>query len=181
MSEKVFVSEENEDVWKEWFKEARKQTLETLPEFIRHMMEDYRFDYGTAVHAIAACSVGAAWAGAEAEGITGFQAGCVMWDFVRYWNHSTNKCGMKLVDYDKMLYPQYEETYEKVLSKDTWEAIQNRAKELLNETLKGILCGDGTREHPIDKHEIHPDVIDHWKSIVDGKVPFGYTVSENLW
>jgi len=171
MSEKVFVSEENEDVWKEWFKEARKQTLETLPEFIRHVMEDYRFDYGTAVHAIAACSVGAAWAGAEAEGITGFQAGCVMWDFVRYWNHSTNKCGMKLIDYDKMLYPQYEEKYEKVLSKDTWETIQNRAKELLAE-----LEGNSGNNAPV-----HPDVIAHWKSIVDGKVPFGYTVSENLW
>ena len=59
MAEKIVVTEEMRPE-KEWFAEAGKQTVETLPAFINHLMGDYEHDYGTVVHAISACAVAAA-------------------------------------------------------------------------------------------------------------------------
>lgn len=146
----------------EWFSQAAKQTLKTLPDFINHIMNDYFHDYGTACHAVAACALAAAWAANDKEGLTGFQAGFVMWDFVKQWNNKGNKCGMRLVDYDKMLYPQYEDEFGKRISADVWHRIQAEAKKNLEER----------------EYFVHPAVKAHWESIVKGEVPFGYKVSD---
>ena len=150
---------------KEWYAQAKNQTLETLPGFISHIMNDYGHDYGTVCHAIGACALAAAWAAnneaGACGGITGFQAGFVMWEFVRQWSFSDNKCGMRILDYDRMLYPQYDDVFEKTISPDVWSALQKEAKERLERN-----------------HDAHDRVIDHWKSIAEGKVPFGYTVKE---
>lgn len=151
---------------KEWFADAHKQTLETLPEFMRHVMNDYEHDYGTVCHAVAACAIAAAWAANNADGarggITGFQAGFVMWDFIRQWSYPSVKTTMRILNYDDMLYPQYEYKYQKTIDSDTWKLLQKAAKKNLEE-----------------KDYAHKDVVDHWKSIVDGNVPFGYTVKED--
>lgn len=148
---------------KEWFAEAKKQTLETLPAFINHVMNDYAHDYGTVCHAISACAIAAAWAANECDGacggITGFQAGFVMWDFVKEWSYPRNKTALKIINYDDMLYPQYEHKFQKTMSKGMWELIQSEAKKKLELT-----------EHA------HPNVVAHWKSIVEGQIPFGYTI-----
>ena len=163
---KIAITEEM-PIEKEWREQARQQTLETLPEFIRHLMNDYQHDYGTVCYAIGACAAAAAWA-ANLEpggGITGFQAGFVMWEFIRPWMFSNNECGMRLIDYDDMLYPQYEDKFVgRTISSDTWAALQKKANENLDK--KGKLGA-------------HPLVIAHWKSIADGKVPFGYTVKDD--
>lgn len=147
---------------KEWFKQAREQTLETLPSFINHIMNDYEHDYGTVCHAIGACALAAAWAADKSAqgGITGFQAGFVMWDFIRQWNYTHNTCGMGILDYDNMLYPQYEHKF-KTISEWNWEELQKKAKENLSKETNA-----------------HPDVIAHWKSIVEGNIPFGYTIEK---
>lgn len=170
MSEKIVVTEEMHPE-KEWFAEASKQTVETLPAFINHLMGDYDHDYGTVVHAISACAIAAAWAADNTPdgGITGFQASFIMWDFIRHWSKPDNKCGLRLVDYDRFLYPQYEYRFEKTLAEDTWTAIQKEAQRLLDEASEGYPYG----------HPVHPDVIAHWKSIVDGNVPFGYSVVDD--
>jgi len=151
-------------VHKEWYIEARKVTEKTLPEFIRHITEDYSHDYGTICHALASAAVAAANAVNHSPegGITGFQAGAVMWEFIRHWNYEDNKSGMKIVDYDQMLYPQSDYKFDKTISKSTWEVIQKMAKENLEEK----------QEHA------HPNVISHWESIVNGKIPFGYTIKD---
>jgi len=155
----------NEDlhIEKQWFEDAREQTLDTLMGFINHVMNDYVHDYGTLCHAVSACAVAAAWAANSSEGarggITGFQASFVMWDFIRYWLHSHNKCGLMMIDFDNMLYPQYEYRFDKTIPKDVWELLQKQAAEKLKD-LDG--CSDR--------------VADHWRSIVNGNVPFGYRV-----
>lgn len=160
------ISEE-QHLEKIWFKEAEEQTIETLPQFINHIMNDYDHDYGTICHAIAACSLAAAWA-ANKHGqgdITGFQASFVMWDFIKEWIYSGNQSGLRIVDYDDMLYPQYENKFDKVISKETFGSIQKAAQERLDKVKQG--------------REAHPDVIKHWESIVAGNVPFEYRIKED--
>lgn len=86
-----------------------------------------------------------------------------MWDFIKEWSYSGNKCGLKIIDYDNMLYPQYEHKYRKTIPLHVWSELQKRAKENLE----------------ADKKHAHPDVVKHWESIAAGHIPFGYTLSRD--
>lgn len=169
---KEIVSEENRPQ-EEWFKQAKEQTLETLPDFVNHVMNDYLHDYGTVVHAISACAIAAANAANREEGacggITGFQAGFVMWDFIKQWSYTNNKTGMRILDFDNLLYPQYENRFEKVITSDVWEAVQKQAKVEIEQASVSV------EERG---YSVSPDVLAHWQSIVEGNIPFGFTVKE---
>ena len=125
---RIQITEEMK-VQDEWYKEARDMTLDKLPEFLNRIMNDYSHDYGTICHAIAAGAIATTWAMDHSEqgGITGFQAGAVMWQFIRNWNYSHNKTGLKIIDFDKFLYPQYGDYFQKTISPETWAAIQKEA------------------------------------------------------
>lgn len=112
-----------------WYEEADKMTLEDLPEFLSRLLTEYGHDYGTICHALAAGAVATLHAMNKHEnaGITGFQAGAIMWEFIRHWNYSNNKTGMRLMDWDNLLYPQYEDHFQKTISADTWAALQEEA------------------------------------------------------
>lgn len=138
-------------------------TFEDLTEFLKYVKENCNCGYGEAPRAMAQASLAVAWYLAKEFGITGFQAGCVMWDFVYGWSYTNNRTTLRMVDYDKMLYPQYAYCFEKTITPSTWEAIQAAAKKSLEED-RG--------------YSVHPDVLAHWKSIIDGNVPFGYSVKE---
>ena len=157
-------TEEFKVVKKEWEKEAGKMTLKDLPAFLKKLTEDYNHDYGTICHAMSIGAVAAAHAmnNSPQGNITGFQAGAVMWGFIRTWNHTDNVCGMKIVNYDNMLYPQYEEDFSKKVSKRVWESLRKEAENRLTES----------------RETAHSDVVQHWESIVMGRVPFGYTVED---
>lgn len=148
---------------KEQLEKERKdiKSFDDLVSFLQRVKDTCNTGYGTAPRAIAQAALATAWYLASDFGITGFQAGCTMWDFIRDWSYSGNECGMKIVDYDEMLYPQYDYKYEKTISKDVFEALQKTAKKRLEES-----------------EYAHPAVINHWKSIVDGNVPFGYIVKD---
>ena len=120
---------------KEWQDKAAKTTIETLSDFLKELTEHYQHDYGTICHATAIAAIAAANAVNHSSqgGISGFQAGCIMWGFITRWNHSDNKTGMKLVDYDNFLYPQYEDEFDKTLDVDAWERIQKEATALIDE------------------------------------------------
>ena len=145
-------------------KEERKSidTFDDLVNFLRNIQDNYNCGYGEAPRAIAQASLAVAWYLANEFGITGFQASFVMWDFIKDWLFSSNECGMRLINYDNMLYPQYEDEFQKTIAPDTFDALQNKAKRLIETN------GD----------HAHPAVIEHWKSIAAGNIPFGYVVKE---
>lgn len=137
------------------------KTIDDLVEFLKYVKDNCNCGYGETPRAIAQAAVATARYFAGEFGITGYQAGFVMFDFLRDWEFRHNKCGLKIIDFDDMLYPQYEHRYDKTIPDWSWEAMQKAAKEELE------------TDHP---GSIHPAVKAHWQSIVDGKVPFGYTV-----
>ena len=131
MSKEIVTEEMHPE--KAWFAEAKRIKEDELPDFIERIVHGYEHDYGTACHAIAACALAAAWAtsGDKDIGLSGFQAGFVMWDFIKNWTKTGNECGLRLVDYDDMLYPQYEEKLDKVIDEYTWKALQAKARQNL--------------------------------------------------
>lgn len=153
---------EKDGVHKQWYKDAEKvRTPDELAAFVTRLTTDYAHDYGTICHACAACAIAAAWAvnRSPSGGITGFQAGCIMWEFIRNWMSKDSP--MRLVDFQDMLYPQYERKFQKAISGDVWEWLQEQAKEKLG-----------------DDRPAAGAVESHWESIADGVVPFGYEVSD---
>lgn len=138
------------------------ETFENLTAFLKDVEENYNVGYGSAPRAMAQATAAVAWYLASEFGITGFQAGFVMWDFIREWMYTNNKCGLKIIDYDNMLYPQYGDRFEKIITDDTWNSLQEQAKKNLEEYENG--------------RSAHPEVVAHWKSIVDGTIPFGYSL-----
>ena len=157
---------EEEKVHEDWYKRAKdkEMSLETLPEFLRELTEDYGHDYGTLCHAVAAGALAAARAVdcSSVGGITGFQAGAVMWEFICQWMDGGRLKGRALLDYDDLLFPQYGYKFNSI-SPGTWRDTQRKAKEFLAESR--VVSA-------------HPDVVEHWKSVANGEVPFGLEVNE---
>ena len=88
-------------------------------------------------------------------------------------NMSEHDCGRKLLNYDYMLYPQYEDHVEKTIDLETWIKMQEKASENYNEYLseKARLENGDEYAFPASKK-----VAAHWRSIIDGNVPFGFKV-----
>jgi len=149
-------------VQKEWYKQAREMTMDKLPDFLKHLTEDYEHDYGTIVHAMTAGAIATLWAMNKTEQgeITDFQAGLVMWGFMRQWMFCEGP--LQLIPYNNMFYPQYKKEFEKIISKEFWKDLQEKVK------MKLVLEGQN----------VHPAVRKHWESIVKGIVPFGFVVKE---
>jgi hypothetical protein len=145
-----------------WYLEAKKQTIETLPYFL-NKLSTYPHDYNTICYACGAASVAAAWAIDKSPhgGITGFQAGAIMWEFITEWMNEQDK-PLQLVHFENMLYPQYEYRFQKQITQETWTWLQEQAKLNLEKNQEGT----------------HIEVIEHWKSIINGQIPFGYIVKE---
>ena len=169
MSKKI-----NEDMHleKEWHEEAKKQTLETLPKFIDHLMHDYDHDYGTIVKAMA-CAMFATFNICNEmdegyNGLTGFQASFIPWQIMTELGIFNSKSGKRIQLFDDLLFPQYEHKFN-CISTEVWEEVQELAKENYKDA---------------EAHNfklVHPSVVEHWKSIIDGKVPFGLkVVDENI-
>lgn len=154
----------NEFEVKEKLTNQRKdiKSFDDLVSFLKDVKEHYNCGYGETPRAIAQAALATAWYFASDFGITGFQAGFVMWDFIWDWSFSRNECGLKIVNYDEMLYPQYDYKFDKYISKDTFRLMQKQANKLLN-----------------DRKYAHPAVVKHWEAIANGEVPFGYTIKDD--
>lgn len=147
----------------EWLEQAKNQTLETLPQFINHLINDYEHDYGTSLKATVAAMLATFNVCNQSEqgGFTGFQVGFIPWLMMNeFWGES--KVGRKVIDFEHMLYPQYAHKFEKTMSSKTWHTLQKIAKEKMKEPA----------EH------FHLSVRDHIWKIAAGQIPFGYTVKD---
>lgn len=150
----------NKKQFNEWYKKSDEST----DEFINRVGK-LDHTYVSIIHAVTAAALKGAWKMNDTPngGITGFQASVVLWEFVRRWMHFEGP--LKLVTYKNMLYPQYKNEFNKTISKEAWKYLQTEAQNNLNKVTKG-------------KINASSNVIKHWESIVNGKVPFGYKVSE---
>lgn len=230
---KINLDESSEDfqaIKKDWADKAKKCTIETLPVFLKELTENYSHDYGTICHAVAIAAIAGAYTVEHSPqgGITGFQGGAVMWEFIKGWNYSSNKTGLRLIDYDNFLYPQYAAKYDKVLSPGIWAGIQKAAQNEIQKADNGYAkyiedmkqyetdiavfvekypdyysrkdhydpLGMGTGEQWDAEHkkkesgfEFAPQppycgvtkespVYQHWMSIIQGVVPFGYRIEQ---
>lgn len=157
------MKESREFELRDELREKRKNinNFDELVEFLKYVKDNCNCGYGEAPRAMAQASVAVARYLAGEFGITGFQAGFVMWDFIEDWQFTHNKCGLRIIDYDNMLYPQYDHKFEKTIRSSTWTSLQEAAKDRLEESPGA-----------------HPEVRAHWESIVNGQVPFGYRVEE---
>lgn len=146
----------------EWYARAadKAMTLETLPAFLKELAE-YPHDYNTICYAVTAGAVAAAWAmnRTPSGGITGFQGGAIMWEFMEAWNGV--KAPARLLKFDHALFPQYADEFTSI-SGQTWKWLQEEAGKKL----------DSAPDH------VAESVVAHWKSIRDGHVPFGLRVKE---
>ena len=164
ISEKRSITEDNKAIINEWYYLAETANMGDLHSIINHIMNDYNHDYGSYVHAVAACSVATAWAcGKE---LTGFQASCVGLEFLMHWTYDYIKSGISIINWDNMLYPQYEDTFDKVIPKKIWENLQKEAQSRVADFYDHV----DTNKYIVSK------VIQHQKSIADGNPPFGYSI-----
>jgi hypothetical protein len=164
-AERISITEEgSKDIIESWFKEVDEiHNYDEMKVFICKLMNNYNHDYGTIIYAMTAGSLAAIKAMDRDEwegGITGFQASCIMWEFMKRFMCYDGP--MKLIQYKNLLYPQYKYHFEKTISEGTWRWLQGEAKKHLNSG------------HPMD-----PGVKAHMQSIVEGNVPFFFQIKED--
>lgn len=145
----------------QWNAEAKTiKTPEALAAFAQRLYGETQHDYSTCVYAISAVALAAAEFGADALGITGFQAGAVMWEFIQHWTNPGDGGPMRLLTYHNMLFPQYEEKFDKTIPEDTATYLREQAAKNLLDV------------QPYTSRA----VVEHWRKIADGWLPFGYRV-----
>ena len=155
---KKVTEEMNEHV--KWLEEASLLTTpEQLAAFVKKLTEEYDHDYGTIVKAMQAAMKASFNVMNESKqgGITGFQAGFLGWWAVEEF--MSIKAPARILEVEQMLYPQYEYKFNSI-DRETFEGLQKKAKQKLAEG--GCVAR----------------VTEHMQSIVDGVVPFGYTIRE---
>ena len=154
--------DEKDGLQKEWYARAKEMTLENLPEFLRELTEEHEHDYDTICYAVASAAIAAAWSVERSPqgGITGAQAGAIMWEFITNWMSEYKDKPIRLTNFENMLYPQYEDKF-KTISKETADWIRKEAQKKLS------------------NQDMHPDVLAHIKLVAEGHIPFGYSIAED--
>ena len=148
---------------KEWEKRAKSiKSPEELAEFAEELLEKAD-SYELCCYATTYMALAGSYLISNTLGITNWQASSAMWLFIKNWNFKDNKLGLKLLDYDLLLYPQYKNYFDKTITSKQFKELQKIAEKRLE---------DNTIEP-------HPDVKKHWESIIVGKVPFGFKIKDD--
>jgi len=114
--------------------------------------------YDTCVYAMSMAAVAAFNYVASKLGTTVFQGSCADLDILRRTRRM--KHGFRIIDYEKLLYPQYLNkdefpSFQDLISKNI-DWLADAAKELLKETSE-------------TNSFVHPDVCNWWKELVEKK------------
>lgn len=144
-------------------KASKVRSMEDFQAFFKDAME-LEHDYGSICVAIGMVAKAAATMADRHEngGITGFQAGAVMWEFMRTWNGVGKDGPVGLTKYENLMYPQYEKYFQATINKATWDWAKEEAKKRLEKDTNGAA----------------PAIIEHWKKMAEGIIPFGLTIGE---
>ena len=156
--------------WTEWFDKAKSvKTTDDFNELVNYLFKgDICHTYDSSVHAVSALAIAGAWLGAHIEGITGFQAGHIKFDFMHEWDGIGKEVGLQVVDFDHYLcYPQYvKQCPIKKISLETWKRVQR-------------VCAD--KLNSLDVTEVHGDwrhtnqacysVRQYWADVCNGIIP----------
>lgn len=152
----------------QWFATAKNlKNFHEFRDFRKQILYETEHDYATLAHAAGALLIGLAHATANSLDLSPLQSLYAMFDFVKEYRYSSNRCGISIMDYDNFLKPNMDEYFEKSISQDVWERIQAEAQSRLAE-IENIKDGE-----PMPNE----DEINHYKNIAEGKVPYGYVVS----
>jgi len=156
----------DKEIIDEWYEKAKHiKNPDELKEFIEYVYSFGDFPgYDEGVHAITAIAIASSWCANEYYNITGFQASCVGLQYLMHWTYDySNLVGISVRNWSDMLYPQCQHRFEKKISKDMFKALQEKAQEKLD--------NEGGCEA----------VLAHWQSIVDGVIPFGYELTDDIF
>ena len=168
MSEKIEEVFVNDDIIENWYEKAKHiKNPDELKEFIENVYSFGEYPgYDECVHAMTSIAIAASWCANKHYKITGFQASCVGLEYLLHWTYDyRNTIGISVINWSDMLYPQKDHLFEKTITKDIFKALQEAAQKNLK--------AEETSSIPA-----HPRVIEHWQSIVNGIVPFGYELVE---
>ena len=111
-----------------------------------------KHDYGTCVYAMSMSAIAAFRYVSHRLGVTGFQASCADLDFIA--RNRGMKHGFQIVDYENLLYPQYEVDFEEL---DFWTLIRANIEHLSKEAGKLLE----------NTEPVHPEVRAHWEKLVE--------------
>lgn len=156
--------ETDKETIESWYTRARAiKNLKELNALMEEMMK-YEHDYGSITDGCIAAALAACWCMDKSPmgGITGYQAGWIGMQFLSRWMQIDGP--WRRIEYNNMLFPQYEGRFEKTMTPDTMKWLQDEAKKKLAERA--------------DK-ETRPELLAHWTSLAEGVPPFGYTVRDD--
>lgn len=122
------------------------------------VIRKFSSDYGSGPRAVAAFITKVANLFCREMSFTGFQAGFIPLDFLLLFTFPKNKCGIKVLDYDNLLYPQLLEKFT-TISKETWDSVVKQARINL-------------KEKPYAADEVRR----YWDYIARGKIPDGIRI-----
>lgn len=102
--------------------------------------------------------------------LTPFLFDYVKWGLLYNTGYKDNKCGLRIFDYDQLLFPQYEPKFEKSIPENVWKKVQKLAK--------GMYDYQKNPKIPVNKR-VSNEYMEHWKKIIDGIPPFGFTIRKS--
>lgn len=125
------------------------QTEAELIQYIHDNVER-EHDYGTCVYAMSNSAVAVFNYVASKLGVTGFQASCADLDILR---HTRNWKAGRILDYEKLLYPQY-------CNSDEFPSAQQCIEEN-----KEWLSEEARKKLKETDMPVSPNVLEHWKML----------------
>jgi hypothetical protein len=118
------------------------------------VLEERDHDYGTCVYAMSIAALAAYYYMSMQLDVTGFQASCASMDALKRTRGMNS--GFRIIDYEQYLYPQY----------NTLQEVAEQRREFL----QGVEAKKYVMEKLAYNPDAHPDVLAHWKAILDGTI-----------